>query len=167
MKLFKYLLLVFIFTATTATTATTDLYEFEDPPEWKTMVEAQQLAAEDNKLIFIFVEAEWCGLCKQMKKNVFPDNNINKLLSDKFHLVSIDLDSKREITFNDEKMTEREFARKMGVMATPTMIFIDPKGEEMGRRPGFMNAELFNKLLLYVNSDQFTEVSFDEFSAEG
>ena len=160
MKFLKFLLLVLIFTAATA-------MNLDSSPEWKSMDMAQELAEQDKKPIFIFVEAEWCGLCKQMKRNVFPDGNIKKLLSEQFHMVSIDLDSKNRITFNDKEMTEREFARTMEVMATPTMIFVDYKGEEMGRRPGFMDMEGFNKLLLYVNSDQFTEVSFEDFNAEG
>ena len=165
MKLLKSFGLLFLFTMISAMDI--DVKTPNATVDWISLEEAQSRAAADEKPIFIFVEAEWCGLCKQMIRNVFPEEVIDQLLSERFHAVSIDLDSKKKILFNGEEKTEREFARSMEVMATPTIIFIDHEGEEIGRRPGFMNTEQFNKLLLYVTSEKFNDVSFEEFSVEG
>lgn len=79
--------------------------------EWTSIEHAQELSSEDNKPLFVFVEAEWCGTCKQMLANVFPEEKVKRTLNENYHPVSIDLDSEQKIIFNGEEMTEREFAR--------------------------------------------------------
>ena len=133
--------------------------------DWKVLAEAQNASFDNNKVVFVFVEAEWCGFCKRMKRDVFPKSKISDLLRDEYFSVLIDLESKNEITFNGETMTEREFARNMEVMQTPTMIFLDSEGKELGRQPGYLDEEDFYKLLRYVISDEFGVVSFSEYSA--
>ncbi|WP_340103342.1 thioredoxin family protein [Rhodohalobacter sp. 8-1] len=75
----------------------------------------------------------------------------------------IDLDSKKPILFNGNEMTERDFAREMNVSGTPTTIFFDSSGKELGRQVGFIGIEELQRLLAYVNSDRFHEVPFEEF----
>ena len=134
---------------------------------WMTIQEAQQKSEVDGKPLFVFVEAEWCGICRQMLQNIFPDKNVAEKLSENYHPVIIDLDSKRQVIYNEEEMTEREFARKMEVVATPTTIFIDGDGIELGRQLGGLNSTQIIRLLAYVASDQFFEVSLEEFEMEG
>jgi len=154
-------LLIFLFSANEKTPDQNSVYN-ESDIQWQALEEAQYLAKEDNKPLFIFVEAEWCGTCKAMLREVFPQENVREEVQN-FHLVSIDVDSRKEVTFNGESLTEREFAQAMQVQGTPTMIFVDSGGEVMGRQPGFMDAEELIKLLRYVRSDQFGEVPFSEF----
>lgn len=140
--------------------------EKDNSVNWLSPGEAQEKAAEDGKPLFVFVEAEWCSICKRMLSSVFPKESISSQLTEKYHAVSIDLDSKKEIRFNGEKMTEREFARMMDVSGTPTTIFFDAGGEELGRQVGFIDTDELNRLLAYVVSDQFPDVPLDEFQLE-
>jgi thioredoxin-related protein len=135
--------------------------------DWKELAEAQIASIDSSKVVFVFVEAEWCGFCKRMKRDVFPKSKISDLMRDEYFSVLIDLESKNELTFNGETMTEREFARNMEVKQTPTMIFLNSKGKELGRQPGYLDEEVFYKLLRYVISDEFGVVSFSEYSADG
>lgn len=132
-------------------------------PEWVTLEEAQALSAEDQKPLFVFVEAEWCGICKRMRREVFPDPEVNLMMSEEYHLVSIDLDSRENILFNGNRITQREFARSMEVIGTPTIIFIDSNGAEAGRHIGFLDTSDFHRLLVYVTSHDFGKVSFEKF----
>lgn len=133
--------------------------------QWIDLEEAQKRSEKDQKPIFVFVEAEWCGFCKRMKREVFPENEISDLMNREYYGVLIDLESKNEIIYNGKTVTEREFARSMEVMQTPTMIFLNNAGEEMGRQPGYLDGDDFYKLLRYVISDDFGTVSFNDFSA--
>lgn len=132
-------------------------------PNWLSLDEGQVLASNDKKVLFIFVEAEWCAFCKQMKKEVFPDNDVSSLLERRFATVSIDLDSKHAIVFNGKDYTERSFAQAMDVIATPTMIFADEAGQILGETSGFYDEDRFLLLLSYLDSEQFQEMSFEEF----
>lgn len=134
---------------------------------WSSMEEAQDKSAADGKALFVFVEAEWCGICKRMIQNVFPNQEVKEDLASNYHSVKIDLDSKNDIRFNGESMTEREFARKMDVSGTPTTIFFSSDGEELGRQVGFIGTDELNRLLAYIISDQFPDVPLKEFEPEG
>lgn len=134
---------------------------------WLSLDEAQKKSAEDGKPLFVFVEAEWCSICKRMLNSVFPKDVVAGPLSDQYHPVSIDLDSKNEIDFNGERMTEREFAQKMEVTGTPTTIFFNTEGEELGRQVGFIDTDELERLLAYITSDQFPDVPLDKFQHEG
>ena len=133
--------------------------------DWTELANAQERSIDNNKIVFVFVEAEWCGFCKRMKRDVFPNPKVLDLMLDKYYNVLIDLESKNEITFNGQTMTEREFARSMEVKQTPTMIFLNSEGEELGRQPGYLDKDDLYKLLRYVISEDFGVVSFSEFSA--
>lgn len=131
--------------------------------DWLKLEEAQEVAAADGKHIMVFVEAEWCGICRQMERNVFPDEIIQELIKNNYHPVTIDLDSKEKIMFNGQEMTEREFARRMNVSATPTILFINPDGEVLAHQIGYNPVDRFEALLRFVYSDHFGEIPFEEF----
>lgn len=135
----------------------------DEPFEWLKLEEAQKAAEADGKTIMVFVEAEWCGICRQMKSEIFPERVIRKQITANFHPVAVDLDSRKNVLFNGQEMTEREFARKMNVSVTPTILFIDPEGEVMAYQTGFNPVDRFEALLVFINSDEFGELSFEDF----
>lgn len=167
MRILKILLLIFTIIITAALSdGMARQSETDGDISWLAMEEAQQHAEDDGKPLFVFVEAEWCGICKRMLSNVFPERAVREDLVENYHPVMIDLDSKNKIRFNGETMTERDFARKMKVTGTPTTFFFDSSGEELGRQVGFIGSEELQRLLVYVNSERFNEVSFEEFEGD-
>lgn len=130
---------------------------------WTSLSEAQQKAAENNKKVMIYAEAEWCGYCKKMNEQVFPKQSVQDSLEKYFYPVRIDIESKNELTFNDDKYTEQELARRFQVSGTPTIIFVNPEGEVIGAQPGFLPADVFDKLLAFVGSDLTGTTSFEEY----
>ena len=131
--------------------------------EWLDIETAQKLSKSDSRPVFMFFEAEWCGTCKRMLRSVFPQPEVHRLLSENYHSVSIDLDSRKEILFNGRKLTERDLARELEIQATPTLLFLNINGEELGRFRGYMDSDDLEILLVYITSDQFGELSFEEF----
>jgi thioredoxin-related protein len=145
-----------------------DEHQTDDPKtEWVDIETAQELSKEDGHPVFLFFEAEWCGTCKRMLRTVFPQPEVDRLLSENYHAVSIDLDSRKEILFNGQKLTKRSLARELEIEATPTLLFLNSAGEELGRFLGFLDEDDFKRLLVYVTSDQFNEVSFEDFTLPG
>lgn len=133
--------------------------------KWFTLKEAQTLAAESNgnKLIMLFVEAEWCGICKQMHKLVFPTAKVSNQIDTGFLPVSLDLDSREVVNFFGTELTKRELAQKLNVQATPTTIFIDSSGEVLANHMGFLDANDLISLLTFLHSDEFGKIDFIEF----
>lgn len=83
---------------------------------WK---EALTLAKQQNKLVFVDAYAEWCGPCKMMAKNVFPQPAVGDYFNKHFVSMKIDM----------EKGQGLEFRKKYPVSAFPTFFFLDPEGQ--------------------------------------
>lgn len=139
----------------------------EEPSlQWIDLEQAQKKASVDGKTIMVFIEAEWCGFCKQMKREVFPKEVIHRLVRKYYHAVAIDLESRQNILFNGKQMTEREFARMMQVSGTPTILFINSVGEVLAHNVGYSPEREFELLLNFIRSDEFGEISFEDYSEE-
>lgn len=130
---------------------------------WHTFNEAQSKAAIESKPLFIFVEADWCVPCKQMKSEVFPREEVSRLLNQRYYAVSIDVDSRETLNYQGETLSERAFVRTKRVTSTPTMIFLEPDGTELGRRQGAVDSDELITLLKFVDSEHFGNISQEEF----
>jgi len=97
---------------------------------WK---EVLAKAKQTNKPIFVDVYTTWCGPCKMMSKDVFPQEVVGTFFNDKFINYQIDA----------EKGEGVDLAKLYTVTAYPTYLFINPKGEFFYRFLGSMPAETF------------------------
>lgn len=91
-----------------------------------TWAQAKELAAKENKLIFVDFYTQWCGPCYNMAKTVFTLYSVGTLYNTHFINMKIDAENGEGI----------ELAKKYGVRSYPTYCFIDPKTEEVVHRAG-------------------------------
>lgn len=133
---------------------------------WYSLEEAQQLAKENDKKVLIYAEAVWCSYCKKMEKEVFPEQEVIDSMAKYYYPVRVDIESDKELVFNGEIMTESQFAQKYRVRGTPTLFFIDKKGEILGAQPGFIPPDVFTNLLTFVGSDAHERLSFEDYSEQ-
>lgn len=131
--------------------------------KWYGFNEAGELAVENDKQLFLFFEAEWCGFCKQMRMEVFPDSKIQELMSEHFYPVSIDIGSKAVINYKGKKRSERSFSHLMRINATPTIIFMNGDGDIKGIQRGFLNESELDALLMYVGEGHIDTLKFEDF----
>lgn len=127
---------------------------------WYSMQEAQKLAKKNDKKVLAYAEAEWCVYCKKMDKEVFTQKAVIDSLNAYYYPVKIDVDSEEKIIFNEEEMTEQQFAQSYQVRATPTTFFVDKSGKILGEQPGFFPAGAYSKLLAFVGSGAFQKMNF-------
>jgi len=64
--------------------------------DWETTLKK---AKEEDKLIFVDCYTDWCGPCKWMSANVFPDEKVAALYNDKFINVKINMEKGEGILF--------------------------------------------------------------------
>lgn len=93
--------------------------------------DAMAKAKKEHKLIFVDVYTTWCGPCKMLKKNTFPDQKLGDYYNKNF--ISIAADA--------EKGEWIEFAEKNAVQGYPTMMILDADGKVIDRTMGYMPAE--------------------------
>lgn len=90
--------------------------------------------AKTSKLpIFLDLYAVWCGPCKMLDKQVYPDPKVGKFMNKNFINVKVDA----------EKGEGIKLAEKFKIDSYPTLIFLNSEGEEMHRYSGFNESDEF------------------------
>lgn len=109
-------------------TATTGI-QFEHVDWEKTL----ELAKEQNKIIFVDAFTTWCGPCKVMSRDVFPQEKVGDFYNENFVNVKIDMEKGEGILF----------AKAYNVRAFPTFLFIDSNGKMVHKGLGSQSADKF------------------------
>ncbi len=94
--------------------------------------EAIDLAKKENKLVFIDFYTDWCGPCKKMALEVFPQKKVGDFLNSKFVCLKL----------NAEK-GGKELATKYNVKAYPTYMVLDTNAQLRMHVSGAMTADEF------------------------
>lgn len=89
---------------------------------------ALQEAKKQKKLIFIDAYTSWCGPCKLLKQNTFPDKTAGEFFNKNFINVALDM----------EKGDGIAIAEKYGVQVYPTLIITDADGKLITVTEGYM-----------------------------
>ena len=84
-----------------------------------------QAAAASKRPMVVDVGAVWCGWCKKLAEESFPDPAV-QALGDKFVWVRVDADADPGIS------------RKYRVEGLPTILVLDATGGEISRLEGFV-----------------------------
>lgn len=98
--------------------------------------EVLEMAKKQNKLVFIDIYTSWCGPCKHMADNVFPQAKVGEYYN--AHFLNLQLDAEKS---EDGKMVAKTF----GVSAYPTFLFVNGDGELVYRFLGGKTVDMFIK----------------------
>lgn len=92
---------------------------------FKDLSEDLEEANAEGKRLVLFFEQRGCIYCEKMHKEVFPDPKITKMIEENYFVVQLNLHGDTEVTdFDGETLTEKEMARKWGVLFTPSLMFM-------------------------------------------
>ena len=100
-----------------------------------TFAQALAKAKKENKKLMVDCYTLWCGPCRHMAKNVFPDENLGKYMNANFVCIQLDM----------EHGEGPELNKTFNVKAYPTFIFFDAEGKEMSRFEGMCMQDEFQK----------------------
>ncbi len=131
MKKIFLLLFAALFVAGQAPAQSTGGIEFESGSFTDVLKKAQ----ESGKLVFMDCYAVWCGPCKLMAKEVFPQKIVGDYFNKNFINYKLDM----------EKGEGVDIAKKYGIKAYPTFLILNGDGKELGRIVGGAPAEEFIK----------------------
>ncbi len=101
---------------------------------------ATKAAAKDNTLVFVEFYTDWCSWCRRLESETLSDRDVRQELG---KLVPIQLNAETD---------GAEAARAFGVESYPTMIFLDPSGEEVERILGYLPPDKFAKEVRRIRS---------------
>ncbi len=95
--------------------------------EEENWAQARELAAEQDKFIFVDAYTEWCGWCKVQDKNTFTNEDVGNLINENFVSVKLDF----------ERGDGVKLARKYRIQSYPTLLFFTSDGRYVGKKVGY------------------------------
>ncbi|GAB7087853.1 hypothetical protein JCM15579A_19570 [Marinifilum fragile] len=99
--------------------------------EHGTFKEALAKAKKENKLVFMDCYTSWCGPCKYLAKDIFPQKEVGDYFNKNFVNVKMDMEKGEGIALN----------KKYGITSYPSLLFIDAHGKVVHKLVGGMPAE--------------------------
>ncbi|MBR1400690.1 MAG: thioredoxin family protein [Prevotella sp.] len=107
--------------------------------------DAIQAAKAEGKMVFIDFYTDWCGPCKMMARDVFPQKKLGDYMNS--HFVSIKV--------NAEKGEGTSLAKRFDIHAYPTFVIVNSEDKEVNRTSGSREAESFiSELERMVNPEK-------------
>lgn len=94
--------------------------------------EALSAAQQEGKMVFIDFYTDWCGPCKRMSREVFPQDKVGNFLNHKF--ICIKLNAEKE---------GKELAKLFQVKAYPTFLIVNTSKQVVFRLEGAMDTDAF------------------------
>lgn len=98
---------------------------------FKDISEDLEAAQDEGKRLALIFEQRGCIYCKKLHEEVFSQEDVSEYISENFMVVQYNLYGDEEVVDLDgETLTEKDAARKWGVVFTPTIFFLDEAPEE-------------------------------------
>ncbi len=88
--------------------------------------EALRQASEQKKFVVLDMSASWCGYCRRMAKEVYPDPQFVEFSRGQVYVR----------LFADTDPQGPDLSEKYQIEGFPTILVLTPKGEEVGRVMG-------------------------------
>ena len=119
--------------------------QFEKGTTWQQVLDK---AKAQNKYIFVDCYATWCGPCRNMDKNVYPDEKAGAFFNKNFISVRVQMD----ISKSDDEQTKswygtaRYLEKTYRIVGYPTFLFFNEKGKPIYQGLGYQDVTSLIKL---------------------
>lgn len=124
-------------------------------------------AAQNGKRLMLYFGQDGCPYCAELFNKNFSQAHIVEYTRQHFDAIDLNIWGDREVTdFSGNKLPEKEFASKLKVRFTPTLLFFNEKGEQVLRINGYYPPHQFLAALQYVAEKQEGRMTFREYLAK-
>jgi len=133
---------------------------------WISMEEAERLARQNPKKIFVDFYTDWCGWCKRMDEVTFSHPQIISYINANYYAVKLNAEQAEPISFRGQvyvnenptgRRSSHNFARAVlqGRMSYPSVAFFDEDLNLITAIPGFREPKQFEPILVFFNEDHY------------
>lgn len=142
----------------------------EDMPNWfkvSFMDFSQDLgeAADNNKHVMIYFHQNGCPYCAKLIEDNFHNTSLVAKLQKDFDVIETNMWGNRDLTdWQGTELIEKEFSALMKVQFTPTLVFLNSKGDSVLRLNGYQSVEKMHKALDYVATKKYLNQSFSSYA---
>ena len=123
-------------------------------------------AASAGKRVLLYFYQDGCPYCKKLLDTNFALQETAAKTRKHYDVVAINMWGDREVTgFDGEEITEKEFAKSLRIMFTPTLLFLNEQGNVTLRVNGYYAPHKFNAALDYGIKHNGSAPTFREYFA--
>jgi len=130
---------------------------------WLSYTEGLALAEKENKYVLIYFYTDQCSWCKKMVDQTYSNEEVKKILSNKFVAVKINARSENKVIENGEEISEKKLATLYQVSGYPTTWFLESNHSRVAPLPGYVATEQFIPVLNYIGEGWYKSISFKEY----
>ena len=126
-----------------------------------------RLADPTEKYRAVYFESAGCEDCRLLHEKVLSDAPTRELVK-KMVNVQMDINSDQPVkTVEGLTLSQRDYARRLNIGYTPSVVFYDPQGKEVHRIDGFLKTFHFQSSLAYVLEQGYlSQPSFQRYISE-
>ncbi len=121
-----------------------------DHLDWLAFDAAATKAQAQKKHMIVDIYTTWCGWCKIMERETYTNPQVVAYLNDNFILAKVNGESTAKLKWRGKDLTERQFAKAVGVNGYPSTYFFKPNAELLGGMSGFLMPPDFMIYAQYV-----------------
>ncbi|MGX0978692.1 thioredoxin-related protein [Roseovarius sp. MBR-51] len=134
-------------------------------------------ANAEGKRLMVMIEQRGCIYCTKMHEEVFPRSEIADFIRENYFVVQLNLHGDLEVVdFDGESLSEKQAARKWGLLFTPSILFLPEEVAEdqtaaqaaVAMMPGAFGPDTTLDLLTWVQEKRYaldTEEDFQRYHA--
>jgi thioredoxin-related protein len=124
-------------------------------------------ARQERKRLMLYFGQDGCPYCRVLMDVNFSQKAIVDRTREHFRAIAFNIWGDLEVTTVDGKrMTEKQFARQLGVQFTPTLLFLDEQGRVTTRLNGYWPPHRFAAALDYVATRQEGKLPLSDYLAQ-
>lgn len=117
-----------------------------------------------NRHIMIYFHQNGCPYCAKLVEENFHNKTLVAKLNQNFDVIETNMWGDRELTdWQSRDWIEKEFSAFMKIQFTPTLVFLDAKGNTVLRINGYQSIEKMHKTLDYVADKKYLQQSFAQY----
>lgn len=149
-----------------------DLAGHGGPVKWMSFEQAVEKSKTEKRKIFIDVYTDWCGWCKVMDKNTFSEEQVARILNEKFYPVKLDAEQTADIQFQGTTFKFVPYGNKgshqlamallNNQMSYPTVVFLDEDFRMIQPLAGYQKAEEFHKIIQFIGEDHYKKMKWTD-----
>jgi thioredoxin-related protein len=144
----------------------------QEPPAWFAesllfIKEDAADAAKAGKRVMLYFGQDGCPYCKQLMEVNFRQVRVVEKMQKGFVALALNIWGDREVTWTDGRaLSEKQLAAALKVQFTPTLLFLDEKGDIALRVNGYLPPERFESALDYVSGRMERKMAFSQFNPQ-
>src|SRR5882672_296667 len=131
--------------------------------EWLAFDAATARAKDQKKHLIVDIYTTWCGWCRIMEAQTYGDPEVAAYLRENFVLAKVNGESSAKLRWRGKDLTERQFARAVGVTGYPATYFLKPDAELLGGMGGFPRPPEFMIYARYVSTRWYERGKIDAY----